>query len=235
MEVVYSTQREDRYEVVIKSSDDKLLHLHSTTLMHHSKVFRAIYNLGANMEPIAMDYKADDLSYFFSLLYQGVQRSALDDLLQLPPTPPLTPVIRLAIQYDCLLIATALVDTCNVRASTPKFSLEKETTLHKLLDANHACSLINMAHSFGLTRSVEDYLDGLVELAVAKPTCCATARGNWRLPSNENYKYCPYGCKKTGWRLEGYSKAAKLQSASFYELNAPLPTLLFAKFFDKTR
>jgi hypothetical protein len=58
---------------------------------------------------------------------------------------------------------------------------------------------------------------------------------NWRLGCIKNYKSCPYGCGKTGWRQEGYSKASKLQSASFYELNVPLPTLLFAEFFDKTR
>jgi hypothetical protein len=48
MEVVFAPEPADRFDVVIKSSDDKLLHMHSTALMHHSKVFRAIEDLGAS-------------------------------------------------------------------------------------------------------------------------------------------------------------------------------------------
>jgi hypothetical protein len=47
MEVVFAPEPADRFDVVIQSSDGKLLHVHSTALMHHSKVFASIEDLGA--------------------------------------------------------------------------------------------------------------------------------------------------------------------------------------------
>jgi hypothetical protein len=55
MEVVYAPEPADRFDVVVQSSDDKLMHLHSQFLMRHSKVFASIEDLvsTAILNPLA--------------------------------------------------------------------------------------------------------------------------------------------------------------------------------------
>jgi hypothetical protein len=144
---------------------------------------------------------------------------------------PIDAAIRLAIQYNCLNVATALVDMCNVRVNTPRN--EDEVMLFKLLDAQRACPLLNMAHAFGLTESVDLLTNGLVLLATAKPTCCCDAHLSWKGIWDE--KSCPFECQNAGWRSEGYLEASKVERGMFADLNGPLQKLLFAKFFDEVR
>jgi hypothetical protein len=243
MEAVFSPQPEDRFDVVIKSSDDKLLHLHAITLMHHSKVFRAIEDLGATKEPIAIDYTAEDLTYFFELMYNGVQSSTLEDILG-PPDTPIDSAIRLAVQYDCQIIAARLVGVCfpyiPEGVHSPDSHEQQEDMLFNMLDTGRACSVINMAHGCGLTKSVENLLEGLTALISTKPMCCTMARANWRAHRYSNLDSCPFNCTVpgahvSGWRSEGYLQASRIKSECFDNLNSPVAKMLLTYLFHQVR
>jgi hypothetical protein len=175
-----------------------------------------------------MDYPAADLVYFFGLMYNGVRHSTWDDMCR-PGNAAIDSAIRLTVQYDCPNVAKSLVDMCDVRATTPKY--EKEVLLFKLLESKRACPLVNMAHGFGLHKSVGAFLDALAELAAAGPTCCVQSMQRWR-KTNYVQSFCPFNCKNDGWRTQ-HKDAANLSSASFDALDAPLHKMFFAKFYDK--
>jgi hypothetical protein len=113
----------------------------------------------------------------------------------------------------------------------PGYGAHRHVQLFNLADFKRACPLINMAHGFGLTKFVNAFLDGLFLLTSARPTCCQNAMKGWR--ESSSHKSYPWHCNNDGWRSEGYEKAAKITSASFNALDAPLLKLLFAKYIDK--